>query len=420
MRDEHAVRDADAVEAPPQTRASLEAVDGLRGVGAICIAAYHFLLLFTPPPGELASYPVYAVEFGSVVTLFFVISGFTLAVVYHDAPRVSALAFMRKRAARLAPLYYASLLVSLPTFYLYTPSAATQVLVSISTLLWLQAVVLPLAQSHMLNPASSLWNAPLWQVSASALMYMLLPAALARLKAWSTRGLCYAVAALTLLDAVLVIAAPVLLPPVGVRVDFEFLHVFPLFRVPQFLVGICAGIVVLRRDLNLPRAGLTADGCTMALALSSLVVCPLVSSTGYMVPALGLPTWHLYIGVVELLVTPVHALWLTALCAPGGAAGITRRVLASRPFRLLGTLSYAIYALHMPVLYYAGWAWRGQGITAEALPEHRDPNTGTVGPFVYPAAALAPLLALIIAVAAAAHVAIENPCRALINARAGS
>jgi peptidoglycan/LPS O-acetylase OafA/YrhL len=57
-------------------------------------------------------------QFLSAVTLFFVISGFTLTVVYGDAGALSSRdarrSFLWKRFARLGPIYYLSLLVALP------------------------------------------------------------------------------------------------------------------------------------------------------------------------------------------------------------------------------------------------------------------------------------------------------------------
>jgi hypothetical protein len=56
---------------------------------------------------KVAEYPIYAPEFTSVVTLFFVISGFTLTCVYNSGgPSPRAFDFMRKRMARMAPSEY--------------------------------------------------------------------------------------------------------------------------------------------------------------------------------------------------------------------------------------------------------------------------------------------------------------------------
>lgn len=161
----------------------LAPLDGLRGVGAICIVLYHFFSGFTPTAAEVAHYPVYAPEFTSVVTLFFVISGFTLTCVYNkgggDAAPVGAVAFMQKRVARMAPVYYASLLPALPSFYVYVTGTTERAVVGVLTLLWAQAIIV----------RSSGWNMPLWQASAFAFTYLFFPPALARLRTWSSAAL---------------------------------------------------------------------------------------------------------------------------------------------------------------------------------------------------------------------------------------
>ena len=154
----------------------LDALDGLRGVGAICIMMYHFFSGFTPMAAAVAHYPVYAPEFTSVVTLFFVISGFTLTCVYNtDGDPPMALTFLKKRVARLMPVYYASL-PALPSFYVYTTTPA---LTATTTLFMVQSLIVP----------NEGWNFPLWQVGAFAFTYPFFPFVLARLRTWSTRAL---------------------------------------------------------------------------------------------------------------------------------------------------------------------------------------------------------------------------------------
>lgn len=124
------------------------------------------------------SYPLYAPEFTSVVTLFFVISGFTLTCVYnqplhekeggaapespsHPSPYrpIPLRPFLVKRLARLAPVYYFSLLFSLPIFIEYNRHTPEHQMVwcIIPTLLGIQSLVVPYVG----------WNLPVWQVSGS-------------------------------------------------------------------------------------------------------------------------------------------------------------------------------------------------------------------------------------------------------------
>ena len=79
----------------PESRARYIAMDGVRGVAALCVAAFHVSRLKWPPGASL------------MVDLFFCLSGFVLAGAYGPAldRGLGALAFMKRRLARLYPMY---------------------------------------------------------------------------------------------------------------------------------------------------------------------------------------------------------------------------------------------------------------------------------------------------------------------------
>lgn len=242
---------------------SLEALDGLRGVGAICIVLYHFFSGFTPVAADASQYPVYAPEFTSVVTLFFVISGFTLTCVYNNgnAP-LNAIDFMKKRVARMAPVYYVSLPPALPSFYVYVTSTAQAVTVGALTLLWAQSIIVP-----NLN-----WNTPLWQASAFAFTYPFFPYSLRVMRTWSSLALRRSLIIFMIIDVVVVLGTSFMLPIIGVNIGI--LHRWAPFRLPQFFSGIATGILAQRGDITY--ASLKADLITITLAISALIVCPVL------------------------------------------------------------------------------------------------------------------------------------------------
>lgn len=386
-----------SAEAPPPTtkKPSLDPLEGLRGVGSLCIVLYHFLSGFTPMAADVAQYPVYAPELTSVVTLFFVISGFTLACVYDSPP--PAWPFLKKRVARLVPVYYLSLLPALPSFYIYTQTPA---LTAATTLLMAQSLVVP----------NEGWNLPLWQVSAFAFTYPFFPPVLRRLKTWSTRALRTSLVVLMVVNVVVVVIAMQILPLAGLNVGV--LHRWAPFRLPQFIAGVAAGLLAQRGDIT--GASWKGDAITAALTLSSLVICPVIV---HLSPMLGrvAPMWDFLNTVLEYVLTPVHCLWLIALTS-GDCKALTRRIMASRPLKLLGEISYSIYCLHAPILYLAAWAVKGQGVTREALPLVLEPNTGIMGYFFFPPWAIVPIVvAVILPVAYAINVAFERPSRSWLN-----
>ena len=374
---------------------SLDAIDGLRGVGSLCILLYHFLSGFTPETSNVAAYPVYAPELTSVVTLFFVISGFTLTVVYNTgAEPPPALSFLKKRVARLAPVYYFSLLPALPSFYVYT---STPALTAATTLLMAQSLVVP----------NEGWNMPLWQVSAFAFSYPFFPCVLGWLRTWSTQALARSLWALTVLNVIVVLVAMQLLPLLQLNVGI--LHRWVPLRLPQFFAGIAAGLVAQRGGV-LSGVSVKADAIALALATSALVMCPIAVRLSPMFTSLGFPTWDFYDTLAEYIVTPVHCVWLIALSSPDCSA-LSRRFLASPPLKFLGDISYCIYCIHAPILYLSAWAVRGRGVSYAALPLVLEPNTGISGSFCFPPWAILPLLVVIVGCASAAHFAVEKPSR---------
>ena len=161
-----------------------------------------------------------------------------------------------------AAVYYASLLPALPSFYVYVTTTLQGAVVSVLTLLWAQSIVVP-----NLN-----WNTPLWQASAFAFTYPFFPPALACLRTWSTTSLRRALVWLMLLNVAVVFGGFLVIARIGINIGV--LHRWAPFRLPQFIAGICTGLLAQRGDIA--HASVKADIVTAVLALSALVACPLL------------------------------------------------------------------------------------------------------------------------------------------------
>ena len=141
----------------------LDVPNGLRGIGSIMIVMGHFFGEWTPTQKEL--FPIYAPEYFSMVTLFFVISGFTLTCVYNNSNTgvgINTVPFLQKRLARLAPIYYTSLIPAIPPLYVYTTDTYILSLTICSTILWFQALVVQ----------NKCWNAP-WHLRICVFLWLL-------------------------------------------------------------------------------------------------------------------------------------------------------------------------------------------------------------------------------------------------------
>src|ERR1700722_18089603 len=89
------------------------ALDGLRGIAALIIVWYHFLV-FTPMHGAMLSILSQMFGFGWVgVDLFFVLSGFLITGILADSKSKSHYfrTFYARRILRIFPLYYTFLAV---------------------------------------------------------------------------------------------------------------------------------------------------------------------------------------------------------------------------------------------------------------------------------------------------------------------
>lgn len=419
-----------AASLPAPQAVHLDAFDGIRAIAALLVVLGHTTWYFASDAvsdrGDfnalpVSRWPVVGIEFLSPVTLFFVLSGFTLAAVYDsaaphgsfgaphpiDAAPGGRLAFCRRRAARLAPVYYVSLLFALPGLIIYSPvhDVATSVPIA---LLWLQSWSIGQGQS---------WNGPLWTCSAFLLQYATFPWALVTFRAMPTDVLLRTVAALCAASIVLVV---VWLTNFGVNGAAFVLHSFAPFRLLHFFAGVGAGLLARRPDAAAagahftyaaPRArcgGATAlaDGCSALLACNLALCAALSAVAPYDGTNLGVQVVYMYIA--EFTLPVVFVSWLYALARPDCGAR-TKAALSSRPLRALGTWSFCLYCFHWPTLQWLAWAVHG-GVSAAAVPRYSG-----LGVFVWFGAFpgwATPLLALpCVAVAALAHRVLEAPAR---------
>ena len=90
-----------------------EILDGLRGVAAMLVVAYHLLETYTANPMEqLLNHGYLAVDF------FFVLSGFVIGYAYDDRwDRMTLWDFFKRRLTRLHPMVIMGTLIGAALFY---------------------------------------------------------------------------------------------------------------------------------------------------------------------------------------------------------------------------------------------------------------------------------------------------------------
>lgn len=262
------------------------------------------------------------------VDLFFVLSGFILTYSYLTPAgklRGGMRAFWLARLARIYPLYLLAALLAAPPFFWQQGPSAAPVTTGLSVLTLTQA---------WLPASASVWNPPGWSLSVEAVFYLLFPLLAplcARLPARRVR-----LALVLLWLACLAVPLPYLLN-MDSGVTWSTVIYNPLWRLPEFLIGLLAGRLFAlsqRQAAAAPRAfprwaaPAAAVGSIVAVALAPAWVRPFIRSG---------------------LLDPLFAVLIYGLAARPGLLG---RLLAQPLLVLLGEASYGMYVLHWPA-----WDW---------------------------------------------------------------
>ena len=327
----------------------VEQLTGLRFVAALGVLLCHFHVLAP----DLEPKFLFALG-GHGVTLFYVLSGFVLTWRYDapwqegtghfDAPRVDLAAFARARFARIAPVYWLALGLTLLTYLVLGPNVSlgpapadmAQAVAGLAlNALALQAWV---PSEHV----QQFWNAPGWSISAVFFFYACFPWLLRR------RWLSGSVGSFVLVIFVFFVLLGVYLTVTWVSghwsVGLAFAVRFPLFGLLPFVMGLlCCRLIRSKPPWRRHRGGATL------LAAALLVLAGWVAST--LGSQLSLPLLLVSNGVY----VPLFAVLIVCLALDDGPIA---RVLRSPALVTLGNASYALYLFHWLPLGVALW-WLG-------------------------------------------------------------
>ena len=289
---------------------NLPALTGLRFFLALWVVFHHL----TGPGMMLASYANGLIRGGYLaVTTFFVLSGFVLTRGYAQTNwnLPSLKRYAAARFARIYPVYLLSLAAVAPFIAADpTPGKPFYLAAHISLLQgWLGAI-----------PVN--WNTPAWSLSCEAFFYAVFPLAIALLPKPKWTATLLLTAAATCLTR--------LLWRIGVSDGVK-----PLIHLSDFLMGIAAAGVY---DLLLRRGRKAPKGPWLYLPAGVLAL--IVIADPRLLPApLDITT----------TLRPLNALVLIGLALGGGTVA---RVLSTPFCEFLGKCSYALYILHVPLLWW--------------------------------------------------------------------
>ncbi len=301
-------------------RVEIKSLTGLRGFVALYIFLFHMARWPYLRPGFVAN----LIDQGPIgMTIFFVLSGFVLAYQY-AGKQTSYPQYARNRFARIYPIYLLCALLSVSTLWQLSAQ-------KVSTLV---AANLFLIQAWF-PPFFSQWNDGLsWSLSVEAFCYVLLPFLITVLIGRSRRTL--------LLVAFFAYCAgmfPGAVYHAWDHSDWVSYYAMPIFRLPQFVLGVCA-CLLLRLEFA-PRVK------SWLWSLAALAAVLYIGFFG--------PRYQGYI-TLDWLVVPAVILTIYYLASE---TSVVSRLLSLRPVIWFGHVSYCFYSFQVLVvgallLHYRG------------------------------------------------------------------
>ena len=296
-------------------------LDGMRGLAALYVVVHHCWLLTFPgyPANTGPGWLGWLIHGRLAVVAFIVLSGFSLAISpARNGWRLGGvLRFARRRARRILPPYWAALAFSLVIAWTVIPQPHSGPPTGESVVVYgllLQDVV------SALTP-----NGAFWSIGVEAELYLAFPLLLLIRRRAGAAAL---LACVTLPVIAYGMAATGVTPVEG---DNRLaLHLLPAFAVGMVGAGVVSANDRIRR---LPWHWL-------AVAAAAPV--------GYLILHKGsVWTVHHYFWI-DLAAAPVMAMVLAAV-ATGRPTALVR-LLTGRPVVSLGTFSYSLYLVHLPIV----------------------------------------------------------------------
>lgn len=292
----------------------IDAIDGLRGIAALCVAVLHF------QPWYIGTS---VATWGNIPTqLFFILSGYILTAKYEDGLRsgaVTARTFIVHRISRMWPLHIFALLLLIASeliFWNYYKIFHVLNAFDTTSAFWLNVFMIQ-DWGFYREPN---FNKPSWSISSEFAVNLAWMAALIFLR-WNLKIALLAAAASTLL-----------MLSVENTLNFNAFHtVFGITHgILRTALGFSIGCVIYWY--------VQRKGAAISTVLSGAIQTGLVATLVFysMLAPFG-ADW-----LLSLILLP--AITLVAL---GNTT--TAWIMATAPFRWLGRISYSVYLLHLPI-----------------------------------------------------------------------
>ena len=314
----------------------------LRFLAALCVFVLH-----AANHGLIETNIVSKFDFSKAVCFFFVLSGFVMEFAYHNRT-YSRIKFYLARFARFWPATVTStifVIIILPRS-LYLPEQTADIPSGLILLVNLLCL-------HSFFPIPSIFfsfNAVTWSISAEAFFYFVFP--------WVNRysldkivRVILAFVAVSLLSAAVISRLPIesydenLL---NTSVWEGFVYINPLFRLPEFLIGVLAARLFLSQPFQQFRETIKSSSHKSILAYSLIEIIMLLISlllgfsffvnTGS--PQISLAISQITSGIAFSIVIIICSL----------SSSYLQKFLSFPVFVFLGEVSFGFYLYHQPVM----------------------------------------------------------------------
>ena len=260
------------------------------------------------------------------VSVFFVLSGFILSYNYLGRDYTKR-EFWSARVARIVPVYWLSLVLTAP----YVAAK----LITHESPLSANLILTPLFLQSWSPAAALVWNPPAWSVSTEVFFYLLFPFAVRPVVNWFRNRPVSILLLLWIASAVPSVLYALFHPEGFVdesstQAWLEIVKFNPLFRLPEFLFGVCIG-AGFRDGWRVPLPKLVIPCCIASICL-------------LLVAAQHAPFPMLHNG----LLAPFFGLLILSIASDDAW-------LDWRPLVVLGEASYSLYILASPLgdLYHS-------------------------------------------------------------------
>ncbi len=306
---------------PSSSTYYLNSLTGVRFIAALYVFLYHIHVRI---PFEFLPFRIKTIlSQGALgVNVFFILSGFILTYSYGKKLRTSSRwafyrEFILKRLSRIYPVYlvgfFASILVSAAYAFYPEPFGAV---VMFNTLM---------IHSYIPSLAGLWYGGGSWSISTEFFFYftfpLLLPC-LQRVKQAST--LVWIIVACAVVGAI----PGILFNKLPGQIPFQLQYSFPPFRLPEFVAGVCSGLLVFKFGKR---------------------VKPIVAITMVLVGLAYLTQFGEHLNgytVHNFVVIPTVVLLLMSISTHSHACF---NWLSSRPMVYLGKVSYTYYIVQLPL-----------------------------------------------------------------------